>query len=279
MFVKASSTQPLIGCVEDAVDLSLDDIRSIYITKQSDLNNETIGVELIGEDIKYFLNEFNKITFVEFDDSENSVSIWFGMKSIDDPQIKYHPERGFYTDGGTICDRIVPSDKVIKIIEQMEYEWIVNNAGTGPMIPGCSIDIELPSENVSNGVIKTFIENEEVCVVVNDELVAFDNKPFIDENGRTQVPVRTICEFLNAGVYWYENPQRVLITYAASDNNNLTGGGGGHPAISFVIGESKYSVNGREFYMDTAAKIINNRTYIPLRAVGEFLKYEVIWEE
>ena len=61
--------------------------------------------------------------------------------------------------------------------------------------------------------------------------------------------------------------------------NRDNGGDAGGDSIQFVIGENKYSKNGKEFPMDTAARIINNRTYIHIRIAGEFLNYEVIWQE
>jgi len=122
-------------------------------------------------------------------------------------------------------------------------------------------------------------QNGDIVVKINNEIIEFNDAPFIDENGRTQVPVRELCEFLNKRVYWYENPQRVAISTVPAELDNTNGGGAGGDSIQFVIGENKYSKNGKEFPMDTAARIINNRTYIPLRIAGEFLNYEVIWQE
>ena len=62
-----------------------------------------------------------------------------------------------------------------------------------------------------------------------------------------------------------------------SHRNNGSGAGG--DSIQFVIRDNKYLKKGQEYPMDTAARIINNRTYIPLRIAGEFLNYEVIWQE
>lgn len=128
-------------------------------------------------------------------------------------------------------------------------------------------------------IIYVSSDNGFVLIKINDKIINFNDMPFIDENGRTQVPVRELCEFLNKRVYWYENPQRVAISTVPADLDNTNGGGAGGDSIQFVIGENKYSKNGKEYPMDTAARIINNRTYIPLRIAGEFLNYEVIWQE
>lgn len=122
-------------------------------------------------------------------------------------------------------------------------------------------------------------ENGGVIIKIDGEKVDFVYKPFIDENGRTQVPVRELCEVLNKRVYWFENPQRIAISTVSADLDNTNGGGAGGDSIEFVIGENKYSKNGKEYPMDTVTRIINNCTYIPLRITGEFLNYEVIWQE
>lgn len=130
-----------------------------------------------------------------------------------------------------------------------------------------------------NGSMSVSLKNGDIQISINNVIVQFRDAPFVDENGRTQVPVRELCELLNKRVYWFENPQRVAISTVPADLDNTNGGGAGGDSIQFVIGENKYSKNGKEYPMDTAARIINNRTYIPLRIAGEFLNYEVIWQE
>ena len=198
------------------------------------------------------------------------------MKTDDKLMVKYHPQIGLYNDSEVLSEKKVSSDEVIKIVEELGFEWRINNAGAGPTGSG---GYSAPFENTVKEKIMVFLENEEISISVNNKKVKFDGKPFIDENGRTQVPVRELCEFLNKKVYWFENPQRVAISTVPTDWDNTNGGGAGGDSIQFVIGESKYSKNGKEYPMDTAASIINNRTYIPLRVVGEFLNYEVVWQE
>lgn len=137
---------------------------------------------------------------------------------------------------------------------------------------------EIFNTTFSENAINVSTVNGAVEIKVNGEVVKFNDEPFIDENGRTQVPVRELCEFLNKRVYWFENPQRVAISTVPADLDNTNGGGAGGDSIEFVIGENKYSKNGKEYPMDTVARIINTRTYIPLRIVGEFLNYDVIWQ-
>lgn len=128
------------------------------------------------------------------------------------------------------------------------------------------------------GSIEVISTGNEIQISINGEKINFTEQPFIDENDRTQVPVRELCEFLNKKVYWFENPQRVLISKVPANADTLNGHAGGDN-IQLVIGESQYTVNGQVYDMDTAARIVNGRTYIPLRTVGEFLQYYVVWKD
>ncbi len=125
------------------------------------------------------------------------------------------------------------------------------------------------------GSIEVSIVNENIQISIDNAIAEFKDLPFIDENGRLQVPVRELCEFLNKRVYWFENPNRVMISTVPADPHISAGG----DSITFIIGENQYEINGKEYPMDTSARIVNNRAYIPLRIAGEFLKYEVIWQE
>lgn len=263
--------------VKDVLKLSKNDISSIYIVKYKDDYCDVLSAEISKtDDVIAFFNIFSELEAIEKDDSGCSVNLYFSMKTDDKLMVKYHPQKGLYNDSGVLSEKKVSSDEVIKIVEELGYEWRLNNAGAGPSNPGGHVG---PLESIINGKIMVFFENDEICVSVNNNVVEFDDKPFIDENGRTQVPVRELCEFLNKKVYWYENPQRVAISTVPTDWDNVNGGGAGGDSIQFVIGESKYYKNGKEYPVDTAASIINNRTYIPLRVVGEFLNYEVVWQE
>jgi len=52
-----------------------------------------------------------------------------------------------------------------------------------------------------------------IRVVVNGTKINFpDAEPFIDENSRTQVPIRFVGEALGANVSWDGNTKKVTIT-------------------------------------------------------------------
>ena len=116
-----------------------------------------------------------------------------------------------------------------------------------------------------------------LAISIDRQKLDFQSKPFLDENGRTLVPVREFCEFLNYHVDWFDSPQRVCISTVPADLDNANGGGAGGDSIWFTIGEKQYRINGNYYDMDTAAQIIDERAYVPLRVLAEFLGYRVIY--
>lgn len=115
-----------------------------------------------------------------------------------------------------------------------------------------------------------FAKNEiEIKVYVDGELVVFpDQKPFVDENGRTLVPVRFPAEKFGAEVEWENSERRVDIKHYEKERE-----------IKLWIGSSEYTVNKEVKNMDTEAVLINERTMIPIRFVAEALDVRVDWRQ
>lgn len=87
---------------------------------------------------------------------------------------------------------------------------------------------------------------------------------FLDEAGRTLVPIRFISEYMGHKVDWDKKD------YVATIDEK----------IAIKIGEEVISVkDGENFKMDTKAIIADGRTYLPLRFVSEVLKYDVGYEK
>ena len=103
-------------------------------------------------------------------------------------------------------------------------------------------------------------------VVVNGDRVNFpDTEPFIDDNGRTQVPVRFVSEALGAEVGWEGSTKTVTISQ-------------GDKEIKIVIGKKDYTINGEKNLMDTEALLKEDRTFVPIRFVSEGLGAKVDWD-
>lgn len=118
-------------------------------------------------------------------------------------------------------------------------------------------------------MITVISEDGEVKIFAGNEEVEFpDAKPFIDENGRTQIPIRAVVEELGCSVTYDEGTQTVSV----KDNSNGIN-------ITLKIGNNVMQSSNGNVIMDTAAKIIDDRTYIPVRFVAEALGYTVNWTQ
>ena len=106
--------------------------------------------------------------------------------------------------------------------------------------------------------IVVFIDGKELVFSESDGL----GVPFIDANSRTMVPIRKTLEMIGAAVNFQDNT--VII-----EKDGVT--------VSFVVGGKAY-VNGAEYYIDTRAVIVDERSYIPIRFALEPLGYYVSWD-
>ena len=93
---------------------------------------------------------------------------------------------------------------------------------------------------------------------------ANDGSVYIDENGRTIVPLRTITEAMGCTAKWDNTDQSITIT----DGKDVT--------AVFYLNQKTYWVNGEERQMDTTAvSLPPGRTHVPLRFVAESLGAQV----
>lgn len=98
---------------------------------------------------------------------------------------------------------------------------------------------------------------------VNGETVSTDIPPIIINN-RSLVPARAVFEKLGASVQWESSSQKVLVSL-------------GGTAIELKINSTTAMVNNKAVTLDVPAKIINDRTMVPVRFVGEQLGNTVGW--
>ena len=90
-----------------------------------------------------------------------------------------------------------------------------------------------------------------------------DAAPLVEE-GRALVPLRGVLSALGAQVDWDEREQKITI-----QRGGLT--------IILKIGDETALVDGRAIKLDVPARIVNNRTLVPLRFICETLGLEVNW--
>ncbi|MDD4089990.1 MAG: copper amine oxidase N-terminal domain-containing protein [Tissierellia bacterium] len=109
---------------------------------------------------------------------------------------------------------------------------------------------------------------DDVIINIDSTEVEFNEElgfPFIDENNRTQVPFRAALEKYGAEVDW-DNESRAAIAVK------------GEMVVKVPIGENYILKNDEEIPVDTAARIVNGRTFLPIRAVIEAFGSEVQWD-
>ncbi len=104
-----------------------------------------------------------------------------------------------------------------------------------------------------------------INIYINGRKPTFEQNvlPYI-ENGRTLVPFRVIAENMGAEVLWNAEKKSVTVKKDKTD-------------ILLFIGLRIAYVNGEPYSLDVPAKIINDRTVVPLRFIAETLEGEVKW--
>ncbi len=117
-----------------------------------------------------------------------------------------------------------------------------------------------------SSVAVTFAEEvQDIKLRIEGELVEFDVPPVI-VNGRTLVPVRAIAEASGAEVGWDEASRVVTITTVSAE-------------IKLTIDKTTALVDSKQTTLDTPAQIISDRTFVPVRFVGESFGYNVRWND
>lgn len=104
---------------------------------------------------------------------------------------------------------------------------------------------------VSNNTIKSIDENQGTVPTVI--------------NGRTLVPIRAIIEELGGNVSWQQETQTVILTYKTNE-------------IKLSINSNAAYLNGKEYTLDVAPQIINERTMLPIRFIAEGFNFNVFWD-
>ena len=103
-----------------------------------------------------------------------------------------------------------------------------------------------------------------ISVKVNGNLVNFDQPPVII-GGRTLVPLRAIFVALGAEVDWEQSTKTAIATK-------------GSDIIKISIGSNELNKSGKITELDVPAKLINDKTMVPARAVSEAFGAKVDWD-
>jgi hypothetical protein len=101
---------------------------------------------------------------------------------------------------------------------------------------------------------------------INGKPAIMDAAPFI-QNGRTLVPVRFLGEALSAFVDWTSNPQTGRTELVTLESKEIL--------IKLEIGSNEMTVQDKatgtteSYILDVPPQIVDDRTYLPFRAIGE----------
>ena len=108
----------------------------------------------------------------------------------------------------------------------------------------------------------------DVSVTVNGSPIVWtDARPFLDQSGRTMVPLRAVADAMGLTVSW------------DSDKRAATFSKGKRQSITFPIGSKTATSTKGKINMDTTAIISGERTYAPARYLAEFFGYTVNWND
>ena len=124
------------------------------------------------------------------------------------------------------------------------YPTFQGNPGTNPNLP----------------------QNQPIRTYVNGKQVQYDQPPIII-NGRTMVPVRATFNAMGATVHWNEAGREII-----SHRGNMD-------VFLWIDSNTMMTHTPYTHYykLDVAPTIRNGRTLIPLRAVAEAFRAEVVW--
>jgi inhibitor of cysteine peptidase len=114
--------------------------------------------------------------------------------------------------------------------------------------------------------------SHEVYVYIDGNRLLFpDQQPYVDEMGRTMVPLRHCAQTLGATVNWDQDKQQALVK-KPGPNNALT-------VITLAVGQKQVIIDDVTVKeMDVAPVLRYDRVMVPLRFISEYLGFEVRWD-
>lgn len=190
-----------------------------------------------------------------------------GGKFIDgQDQVVYYVENGksYRADGTLLFDSSVYIKQLL--IKDVRYLYKVHD-GDGKYGILSVNEAPEPAETVDAPYICFMKDNP--ILNVSGELGLLEKGNFfvapLEENDRILTPLRAIAEAMGADVEWDEAAQTVTVS---KDSIRLL----------VQIGRQEMYRNGRMVWLDTPARLVGDRTFVPLRAVAEGLGAKVTWD-
>jgi serpin B len=124
--------------------------------------------------------------------------------------------------------------------------------------------------------VPTLAETAAITVNVDGTVIHFpDAQPFIDKSNRTQIPIGSLAQVLNAKTDWDETTRTAHIIKNSDVIKIIIGDDKLYKGT--VSGDGAYTFADAPAVMDTVAVIERDRTFIPVRYAADALGFSVEW--
>ncbi|MDI6602467.1 MAG: copper amine oxidase N-terminal domain-containing protein [Thermoanaerobacteraceae bacterium] len=144
---------------------------------------------------------------------------------------------------------------------------MINKTGFYRLLPLLALTIILIFSPVFSTVNAQIPVNTDISVKVDGMTVFFhDQGPIIDENNRTLLPLKFMADEFKAATEWHPEDNTVVIKE-------------GEKTIKLFIDNKEAEVDGQKIMMDTAPRIINDRTMVPLKFIADVFDAKVEWDD
>lgn len=104
-----------------------------------------------------------------------------------------------------------------------------------------------------------------ISLVLNGTKTEPTAEVYIDNNGRTMVPIRFIMEYMGASVEWLSGEKKVVVKR-------------GTTTLEMRIDSTRAYINGQEITLDTVPVIKNSSTMVPVRFVSQAFGGAIGWD-
>lgn len=231
-----------------------------YINDGYELQNGNIYYRPYTTDDRFLISGDNKYEILR--ENQGFIGIWTESKS-----------KKLYKICNVYGERTVDWIDGRQMVESIEKDFLTTDCIYGVEMPEDIGDylfeadgyyyFEKDNESYYR-LLKTSL-NDSIKIIYNNKVLAFDTPP-TTENDRTLVPMRFLFEQMGADVEWDSVTQTAIV----KKQNEI---------ITFSIDNTAATVNGIQKTMDVPARLINDKTLVPLRFLSEELGFNVEWNE
>ena len=226
--------------------------------------NDLIGVETFATSMKslHDMSEQDWAAYVSkagyFDNANYNISAFF-VQINGQEYVEIDESFDFVDDGDSRKDvTLIYIDGIGNMYEYSYWSYdpsLPHFAAFNNMIS--SVNYQAPAS--AGGTIRIYVNGSEV----------FPDAAPVIKNDRILIPIRAVAEALGYSVSWDAPNKCVTMSKPGFDIQVMIGS---TSITSYYFGQPQYG------YMDVVAEIIQDRTFVPLRAVAEAMGCEVSWD-